>query len=278
MKPTFLYGTAWKEDQTQRCVEAALAAGFRGIDTANQRKHYFEAAVGDALSKVFSQGTLKRKDIFLQTKFTSIGGQDQRLPYDPKASHTEQVKQSFAKSLEHLHTDYIDSYILHGPSTARGFSQGDWEVWHAMETLFQEGKAKSIGVSNVSLEQLRALFEGAKVKPSYVQNRCYARRAWDKDIRAFCTLNGIVYQGFSLLTANAAIFENPKFIEIVKRVGCTPAQAVFRFAIQIGMLPLTGTTDPNHMNEDLKSFKFELTSTDIQAIEALDRTWCLSEL
>src|SRR5436305_2463585 len=83
--PRFLYGTAWKEDQTQRLVGLALRQGFRGLDTANQRRHYHEAAVGQAVAAAVAGGLVAREELFLQTKFTFRGGQDQRLPYDPKA-------------------------------------------------------------------------------------------------------------------------------------------------------------------------------------------------
>src|SRR5579864_8274766 len=112
--PDFLYGTAWKEDRTPVLTELALRSGFRAIDTANQRKHYFEAGVGEALSASFEQGLLRRGDLFLQTKFTYRHGQDDRLPYDPSAPLTEQVAQSMASSLEHLKTTYVDSLVLHG--------------------------------------------------------------------------------------------------------------------------------------------------------------------
>lgn len=267
--PAFLYGTAWKENDTQRCVEAALAAGFRGIDTANQRRHYFEEGVGAALRKSFAQGQITRKDVFLQTKFTSIGGQDDRLPYDAHAPMDLQVRQSFASSLEHLHTDFLDSYVLHGPSSSRVLTAGDWEIWRAMEDLHHEKKVKLLGVSNVNAEQLRSLCERAKVRPAFVQNRCFAHSGWDKEIRDFCRENQVIYQGFSLLTANQEIFHNPRFFEIIRRVGCTPAQAVFRFGLQIGMIPLTGTTNPIHMREDLDSLKFDLTPEDVRTIEGL---------
>src|SRR4030095_15358089 len=98
--PTFLYGTAWKEESTQRCVKKALEAGFRGIDTANQRKHYNEAGGGGALREDYNAGGLRRKDLFLQTKFTHIAGQDHRLPYQKNADLHTQVMQSYASSLE----------------------------------------------------------------------------------------------------------------------------------------------------------------------------------
>src|SRR6202163_3932583 len=105
--PRFLYGTAWKEDGTQRLTELALRAGFRGIDTANQRRHYHEAAVGQAISASVARGLVARDDLFLQTKFTFRRGHDHRLPYDPEAPIPSQVEQSFASSLAHLGTETI---------------------------------------------------------------------------------------------------------------------------------------------------------------------------
>src|SRR5271163_4269323 len=98
--PRVLYGTAWKEDATQRLTELALAQGFRGIDTANQRRHYHEAAVGQAIAASIKSGLVGRDDLFLQTKFTFRRGQDNRLPYDPDAQIATQVEQSLASSLE----------------------------------------------------------------------------------------------------------------------------------------------------------------------------------
>src|SRR5689334_19033521 len=129
-----VYGTAWKEERTEACVRAALAAGFRAIDTANQRKHYHEAGGGDALAAA----GIPRGDLWLQTKFTYQRGQDHRLPYDPRAALADQVAQSFARSLEHLKTTYVDSYVLHGP-WGDGWSAQDREVWAAMEALHASG-------------------------------------------------------------------------------------------------------------------------------------------
>jgi len=248
-------------------VRLALATGFRGIDTANQRRHYVEAAVGAALAAVRDDGTITRAELFLQTKFTSIGGQDQRLPYDPEADPATQVAQSFQSSLEHLRTTYIDSYVLHGPSSRRGLTDEDWAVWQAMEALHHAGHARRLGVSNVSLEQLTTLHQGSRVKPACVQNRCFAIHGWDRDVRAFCARQGIVYQGFSLLTANARELGSPAVVRAARRTGRTPAQVVFRFALQVGMLPLTGSSSPAHLREDLACFDFELEPAEVRAIE-----------
>ena len=265
LQPHFLYGTAWKEDETERLTRLALDAGFRGIDTANQRKHYFEAGVGAAVAA----SGIPRDQLFLQTKFTYRDGPDHRLPYDLDAPITTQVRQSFAKSLEHLRVETIDSYVLHGPSRRRGLGDVDREAWRAMEELHASGKARFLGISNVALDQLEELLTFATVKPSFVQNRCFAATAWDYHVRAFCRTHGIVYQGFSLLTANVRELRAPAFREIVMRTRRTPAQVVFRFALQAGMLPITGTTDRNHMQEDLGALDFELADDDVQAIERI---------
>jgi len=265
--PSFVYGTAWKELETERLTRLALEAGFRGIDTANQRRHYHEAGVGAALARAFAQGLVTREQLFIQTKFTSVGGQDHRLPYDPRADDATQVRQSFARSLEHLGVERIDSYVLHGPSGGIGLNASDLAVWAAMEALHAAGQTRFIGVSNVGLDQLELLCERARTPPSFVQNRCFARNGWDAEIRAFCRERGLVYQGFSLLTANIAHLRTPAFAEIVRRVGRTPAQVVFRFALQVGMQPLTGTKDPTHMREDLGMYDFALSPEDMRRVE-----------
>src|SRR4030088_3685010 len=115
--PDFLYGTAWKEERTPALTELALRMGFRGVDTANQRRHYFEAGVGQGLAAAYGAGVVTREDLFLQTKFIYQRGQDHRLPYDPAASLSDQVSQSMTSSLEHLATDYLDTYLLRRPSS-----------------------------------------------------------------------------------------------------------------------------------------------------------------
>jgi len=267
--PLFLYGTAWKDERTAALTRAAIEAGFRGVDTANQRRHYFEQGVGDALEAVYREGGVARADLFLQTKFTHMGGQDHRLPYDPGADLPTQVRQSFASSLEHLRTDYLDSYVLHGPSVGRGLSEADWSVWRAMEGLHRDGKARMLGVSNVSLGQLHLLTQGAQVQPRFVQNRCFAVNQWDREVRAFCAERDIVYQGFSLLTANVHVLTGPEMVSLARRHRKTIAQLVFRFAQQVGMLPLTGTTDVEHMREDLASTSFDLAEDEVALIESI---------
>jgi len=265
--PTFFYGTAWKEAQTEALTSVAIESGFLGIDTANQRRHYYEAGVGKGIQLALAKKNLQRSDLFLQTKFTYAASQDHRLSYDPKADYTTQVRQSFASSLEHLNTSYLDSYILHGPASSQDLNEADREVWRAMENLQKSGSVKLIGVSNIGFEQLQLLVERSEVKPAFVQNRCYARTQWDARVRALCHANDMIYQGFSLLTANSTELNRPEMYAISKRLGCSLAQVVFRFALQVGMIPLTGTTSKNHMQEDLAIYEIELTEAEIDIIE-----------
>jgi len=261
--PRLIYGTAWKEEETARLVRLALEAGFRGIDTANQRRHYHEAGVGEGLRAAGIQG------IFLQTKFTPLDGQDQRLPYDRNAPIATQVAQSIQSSLQHLGASSIDSYLLHGPSGRDRLLRSDWETWEAMEAAQRAGKVGQIGISNVTLGQLQELHRSASTKPAVVQNRCFARTGWDRAVRQFCASHGIVYQGFSLLTANPEVLRHPTVRAISARLGKTPAQIVFRFALQIGMVALTGTTSRQHMREDLAVEQFGLEADEVAAIERL---------
>ena len=267
--PGFLYGTAWKEDRTAALTELAIQNGFRGIDTANQRRHYHEAGVGQGLAAAYRTQRVRREDLFLQTKFTYVAGQDHRLPYDPAADHSAQVSQSMASSLEHLGTDYVDSFVLHGPAGRHGWTEADTEVWTAMVAERDAGRTRLLGVSNVSIRHLEQLTESHPETPGFVQNRCYASRGWDREIRAFCGQRKIVYQGFSLLTANPDVLGHPVVTDLAARLNASSAQIVFRFSQAVGMLPLTGTTSGKHMSEDLRSQDLPLIDEEVQAIESL---------
>jgi diketogulonate reductase-like aldo/keto reductase len=269
--PRFIYGTAWKEELTSPLTRQALDAGFRAIDTANQRRHYVESAVGAAVADYLEATGGRREALFLQTKFTYARGQDHRLPYDPSADFATQVAQSFASSLEHLRTTYVDSLLLHGPASGRGLTDADHEVWRAMEELARAGKTRFLGVSNVTREQLELFLRDAEIAPTFVQNRCYASTGWDREVRATCRAHGIVYQGFSLLTANARELRAASISNAAVRTGRTPAEVVFRFALEIGIVPLTGTSDPLHMKIDLACEDFTLTPEEIAAIEHVVR-------
>lgn len=267
--PPLLYGTAWKEERTEALVLDALRAGFRGIDTANQRKHYHEAGVGAALRRAFADGLVRREDLFLQTKFTPRRGQDHRLPYDPAAPVAAQVESSFASSLEHLGADSLDAYVLHGPSSYPGLGPEDHEIWRAFEALHDAGLARLLGVSNVNARQLAELHDAARVKPTLVQNRTFRAPLADADVRAFCASHGIAYEGFSLLTAIPHALAHPDVVGIAARRSLTPAQVVLAHCLARGMVVLTGTTSREHMAHDLALASIPLADEDLARLDPI---------
>ncbi len=264
--PRLIYGTAWKQEKTCDLVVRAITAGFRGIDTAGQPKHYYEPGVGEALKELQSQGVMRDR-LFIQTKFTPISGQDPaRIPYDPTAPFSVQVAQSFASSQKNLRTDYVDSLVLHSPLSQ--WSQM-MEVWKAMEAIYAQGGAKMLGISNCyDLEVLKALYESSAIKPAVVQNRFYSNTEYDAELRFWCKHRGIEYQSFWTLTANPHILGSSVTQQIAKAHARTVAQVFFRFLTQIGIVPLTGTHSELHMREDLEIFNFELSEQEIDLFQA----------
>ena len=245
-----------------------MRVGFKAIDTANQPRHYQEALVGEAL-EALAEASIPRKALWVQTKFTPFNGHDHRVPYDAGVNFKTQVFQSFESSLRNLRTDYVDSYLLHGPYSYPDLGDADWEVWSAIEEIQREGRAGMIGISNVTAGQLANLMEQAEVKPMAVQNRCFADQGWDRQVREICRSHGIMYQGFSLLTANPYLLRHPEVLSIAERLGVESQQVIFRFAMQSGIVPLTGTTSEEHMREDLGVYEIELKVDEVNLIESI---------
>ena len=269
--PAFVYGTAWKEDRTAALTLAALEVGFRAVDTANQRKHYLEVGVGEALRQAFDRGLTTRDAVWIQTMFTFQAGQDHRLPYDPSAPIAEQVAQSVASSLDHLGLRYLDSLILHGPGQRHGLGDADLEAWAALERALKAGHTLAIGVSNVSASQLSELCTRAAVTPHHAQIRTFARADWEAELRAVCSRYSITYQGFSLLTANREVWGGPVVARIAASHQITPAQVMYAFARQSGMLPLMGSTDRTHLAEALASLELTLAPSELDEIQRSGR-------
>lgn len=266
--PRLIYGTAWKKERTAALVETAIRNGFRGIDTACQPKHYHEAGVGAGIAACIDAGVISRDELYLQTKLTPLDGHDpQQIPYDPAAGLSEQVAQSFQRSLQNLQTDYLDGLVLHSPLGQRDQLM---EAWRAMEQPVSRGQCKQLGISNCySLDTLRFLYESATVKPAILQNRFYAETDYDKALRDYCRQHGIVYQSFWTLTANPGLLIHPTVTALAEKYRRSPAQVFFRYLTQIGIVPLTGTTSQQHMREDLAIFEFELAEAECAAIGAV---------
>ena len=266
MPPSIIYGTAWKENRTRALTSQAIEYGFRAFDTANQRKHYVEEAVGAAIQDALASGMVTREELFIQTKFTYPGGQDHRIPYDLDSDFRTQVRQSLSSSLQHLGVTRIDSYILHGPSRLSGLGLADWETWRSMENAVDENVVGLLGISNLRVDQLAAILDCARIKPTFVQNRCLAAARWDDEVRALCHAANVVYQGFSLISGNRNLLQTPYIQNLAKRHGKTTEQIIYRCAIQLGIVPLTGTTSDTHMREALDVLGFILTEGDMDML------------
>ena len=262
--PNMIYGTAWKKENTTDLVYEALIHGFKGVDTACQPKHYREDLVGLGLQKAYENG-IKREDLFLQTKFTPIDGQDiSNMPYLQNDEIEVQVEKSFETSKKNLKTSFIDSYVLHSPVFPASKLQ---RLWQKMEEFYDKKEVGALGISNCyDLDVLEYLYKNARVKPTVVQNRFYAQSGYDKEIRIFCKQNAITYESFWSLTANPTILSSEVLENLAKKYDRSVAQIFYRFLNHIDIVPLNGTTSLKHMIEDLKIGEFELLDGEIQNI------------
>lgn len=253
--PPFLYGTAWKKELSASLVYQALQNGFTAIDTACQPRHYREDLVGEGVRKflVANKSGFKRSDLYLQTKFTSITGQDpNNIPYDPKSTLSEQVNQSVATSLKNFtviegEEPYLDALVLHSPMPS---VQETLEVWQTLERYVPE-KIRNLGISNTDLFTLMELYERASIKPAVVQNRFHGDTKYDIALRKFCAEKGIVYQSFWTLTANPRLMKSHAVQQTAQTVGVGPANALYVLVMGLdNTVVLNGTTNQKHMKGD----------------------------
>lgn len=249
LAPKLIYGTAWKGEKTAHLVISAFLQGFRAVDTACQPKHYREDLVGEALEILQDKHSIKREDVYIQTKFTPFSGQDptKPLPYNPRDSIPAQIKSSLSKSLASLHTSYLDAYLLHSPLRTLPLTL---EAWRTLMAAQDEGTVRAIGISNVyDVGVLKALEKERKVQ--IVQNRWYEGNAWDKDVWAYCKENGIIYQSFWTLTGSPALLTHSHTTSLADKLDVTAAQVLFKLAQLNNVVPLSGTTSELHMQQDL---------------------------
>jgi diketogulonate reductase-like aldo/keto reductase len=274
-EPKFIYGTAWKKDQTKRLVKEALVAGFRHIDTANQPRHYTEPLVGEGLREWLSEGR-SRTDVYvcfacvgsidrakrksqIQTKYTSPAGQDlTNMPYNPQDPVEVQVNTSVASSLKNLRPrenwedeSYLDCVLLHSPLPT---VEQTLQAWTTLES-YVPAKIRSLGISNVTLPILKAIYESSTIKPSVVQNRFYPQTQYDGPLRTFCREHGISYQSFWTLTGNPNLLKSDAVISLAKSAGVNSAIALYALVMDLDIVVLNGTTSETHMREDIEGIK-----------------------
>src|SRR3954463_7803038 len=238
---------------TKQATRAALEAGFRHLDCAERYRN--EAAVGDAIQEAFKAGTLQREDLFVTTKLWNTNHRPER------------VKPAFDASRRRLRVDYIDCYIIHTPFAFRPGVEQDprdeqgrviydsgvtlLETWRALERLVDEGHAKSIGLSDITLDKLREIVSAARIKPSVVQVESHPYLP-EWELLDFCREHGIVLQAFAAVghAMEPNLLADPVITAIAQRVHKTPAQVVLAWAVQRGTAFLTTSTKSQRIQEN----------------------------
>ena len=250
-QPHLIYGTAWKKDDTADLVYDALHAGFRYIDTACQPKHYDEEGVGYGWKVAVEKLGISREDIYLQTKFTSLQGQDpHNTPYIHDAKLENQVRQSVHASLRNLQTTYIDTLLLHSPMSTM---HETLKVWKVMEESIESGKVRNLGISNCyNIEEFKTIYQEAKVKPRVLQNRFYRKSNFDSELRHLCNELGVQYQSFWTTSANRDVLASPEWKAMAHAKQLTPHTLMYAYMMTLGHTPLSGTKDVKHMEEDVE--------------------------
>lgn len=234
-------------DEAAPAVKAALDAGYRHVDTAAVYEN--EEGVGEGIR----QSGLSRSDIFLTTK---LWNNDQGY---------EQTLKAFEASLKRLGTDYVDLYLIHWPSAHRGLFV---DTWKALVKLKEEGRAKSIGVSNFYPEHIEKIVAETGVMPVINQIELhpdFQQRA----TRAFHEKHKIATQSWSPL-GQGKLLGHPVIAEIAQKLGRTPAQVIIRWHIDNGLVVIPKSVTPSRIVENFKVFDFQLSPEDLQKLNGLD--------
>jgi diketogulonate reductase-like aldo/keto reductase len=238
---------------TITATRAALEAGFRQLDASERYRN--EKEVGEAIREVFAAGKIKREDVFIATKLWNNNHRPER------------VKPAFEASLKRLQLDYVDLYLIHTPFAFQPGDEQDprdandkviydkgvtlLDTWRALERLVDEGRCKAIGLSDVTLEQTREIFEAARIKPTVVHVEAHPYLPqWE--FLEYCRANGIVLQAFAALghSSEPKLLDDPVITAIAKRVNKTPAQVLLAWAIQRGTALLTTSKTPSRIKEN----------------------------
>jgi diketogulonate reductase-like aldo/keto reductase len=231
--------------ETVSAVQTALRLGYRHIDTA--RIYGNEAEVGQA---VRASG-LPRSEVFVTTKLWNADqGYDTAL-------------RAFDASLERLGLETIDLYLLHWPVAGKRL-----ESWRALERIFEEKRARAIGVSNFLVPHLQELLAHAKVVPAVNQIEVHPFLQ-HRDTRAFCASHQIVVEAYSPLTHGARL-KDPAITEVARRAGRTNAQVLLRWGVQHGMVVLPKSVTESRIAENAAVFDFTLDEAAMAKLDALD--------
>ncbi|KAI0132148.1 NADP-dependent oxidoreductase domain-containing protein [Xylariales sp. AK1849] len=260
--PSFIYGTAWKRDDTAALVSQAIRCGFTAFDTAGQPKHYREDLVGQALREAFTSGLLKdRTNVYIQTKFSRPAAQDPTdSPYDLNAPLEEQVHASIRNSLHNLRhesddeSSYIDTLILHSPFP--DFAD-TLKAWRVFEAYVQSHRVRALGISNVPFDVLKELYNEVEVKPSFVQVRFHSETGYEIPMRRFCAEKRVVFQAHKVLKGNRHLLDSDLIKDLAEDIGVDSAGALYTCILGLSdsIRIVNGTKTESHMNDDLEAAK-----------------------
>jgi alcohol dehydrogenase (NADP+) len=252
--PALGFGTLIPDPSaTKDATKAALEVGFRQFDCAERYRN--EEQVGEAMRAVFEEGKVKRDDVFVGTKLWNNNHRPER------------VRPAFEASLKRLQLDYADLYCIHTPFAFKPGDEQDprdekgnviydhattlTDTWKALESLVDERRCKVIGLSNVSLVQLKEVFESARIKPAVLQVESHPYLL-QTELLDYCKRNGIVMQAFAALGhgMEPKLLDDPVITGIAKQVHKTPAQVLLAWAVQRGTTPLTTATDIHYIEQN----------------------------
>jgi 2,5-diketo-D-gluconate reductase A len=234
-------------EDTQEVVEKALATGYRHVDTAAAYRN--EKGVGEAITA----SGIPRDEVFVTTKlWNSQQGHDSTL-------------EAFEASLGRLGFDYVDLYLIHWPVPTEGRFV---DTWRAFERIHEEGRARTIGVSNFRIEDLERLERETTVRPTVNQVELHPGLQ-QEELRAWQAEHQIATEAWSPL-AQGALLEDGTIGSIAAGHGKTPAQAILRWHLQLGNVVIPKSVTPERIRENIEIFDFELSEDEMTAIGGLD--------